>query len=119
MALWIFLHVLLTTSLWIMPSLGESNDIDCGQSTVGLATGGRTISFQFTNDHEQDIFLSDSNSTFTPMLALKDSSGQYLRGAFANEDGSFSMTKMSPGEYIVEMVPNGDGGIFKVDIRVE
>merc|ERR1719334_2651518 len=116
MALWIFLPVLMTMALWIMPSLGAFNDIDCGQSTVGLATGGETVSFQFVNDYEQDIFLSDSNSTFNPLLSLKDSSGQYLQGAFAQEDGSFLTTKLSPGEYIVEMVGNGDGGIFKVDM---
>ena len=126
------------TSLWIYVSAllvisdGAIKKIDCGQSLTGITMAGETISFQITNDQKQDIYLSDSNSTFIPVLTVRDSNGQYLQSAFAIDcdgrhnvadsfycDGGYGTVfplTFSSGQFIVEMIPNGNGGAFKLDV---
>lgn len=121
------------TSLWpylslhffLSQGISTHEEISCGQSITGITTTGETVSFQFTNDQQQDIHLSDLNSTFIPVLTVKNSNGQYIESAFATDcdtheladcDGKVFPMTMPNGEYIVEMIPNGNGGAFKVDM---
>ena len=99
------------------------SDIKCGQSTVGTALKGQIVTIHLTNDHEQDIFFVDTNSTFVPVLNIKDSAGRYIESAFAVDcdetkcDGKvFTMKGLSRGQYIIEMIPDGEGGQYKVDV---
>ena len=102
---------------------GAVSDIECGQNTVGIALKGQIVTIHLINDHEQDIIFVDTNSTFVPVLSIKDSAGRYIESAFAADcdemkcDGKvFTMKGLSRGQYIIEMTPDGDGGAYKVDV---
>jgi len=118
-----------STALWLTISTimvilhGATMDIECGQSTVGAVKEGERISFEFVIDQKQDVVLRDTNNSFIPFLTLKDAAGRYLESVSAidcDEDDCdekvFSMKPLFPGTYSVEMVPDGKGGMFKVDM---
>ena len=102
---------------------GAIPDIECGQSIVGTAVKGQIVTIHLTKHHEQDIFLADTNSTFVPVLNIKDSAGRYVESGFAVDcdgmkcDGKvFTMKGISRGQYIIEMIPDGEGGEYEVDV---
>ena len=104
-------------------SYGAILDIECGQSIVDIASAKQLISLRFANDYERDISLIDSNSTFIPVLKIKDSEGLYIDSISATNcvkkecDGKmYTMKAMPRGVYTVEMIPNDEGGEFKVDM---
>lgn len=97
-------------------------DIQCGESVDGVS-GDEMVSFRFTNDQEQDIRFSVSNNTSIPILKIMDSEGRYVERVYAMEcdedecDGVvFTIKELSPGEYTVEIMANGKGGEFEVDV---
>ena len=98
-------------------------DIDCGQSYSGIATNGQSVSFQFANAHEEDISLIDTNNTFVPVVMVKNSEGRYIDSVFATDcnikecDGKmFTIKALSREAHILEMIPDGNGGAFQVDV---
>lgn len=100
-------------------------DIDCGQTVNGIAGDAKASvdSFRFTNDQEQDIVFSVTNNTFFPILKIKNSEGRIVERVDAMDcdedecDGvTFKIEAVFPGEYTVEIMPNGNGGEFKVDM---
>ena len=98
-------------------------DIECGRSTVGSVKKDDTVSFQFAVDEQQDVVLMDWNNTFIPRASFKDFAGRNLYSVSATDCGEddcvgtvFSVKAVTAGRYTMEMVPDGKGGMFKVDM---
>ena len=97
-------------------------DIGCGQSTIGSASKGQIISFQFTIDQPRDVQLVDTNNSFVPILKVKDSENRYIDNVFTKDcdqrdcEGTvFTMKAVPRGVYTVEMIVD-EYGDFKVDM---
>jgi len=109
---------------WIHITFSHATiDIDCGQSSADIVAEKEVVSFKFNNVEDQDVYLFDSNQSFVPVLIIKDSVGQYVAsGSVTNCDDKdcdgnvFMMNAMPRGEYILELVPDGNGGMFKVEM---
>ena len=101
---------------------GDLPDIQCGQSMDGIA-GDDMHLFQFTNLKEQNMMFAITNDSFTPILNIKDSAGHYVERVDVTDcdvdicDGViFTAKALSPGFYTVEMVSDGTGGDFHIDM---
>ena len=115
--LWLYISAIFAVSY------GTILDIECGTSIVDIASAEQPVSLRFTNDYERDISLIDSNSAFIPVLKIKDSEGLYIDSISATDcvekecDGKvYTMKAVQRGVYTVEMIPNDEGGEFKVDM---
>ena len=67
--------------------------------------------------------FSVTNNMFIPILKIKDSAGRYVERIYTTECDEdechgvmFTINGLFPGEYIVEIMTNGKGGEFKVDM---
>ena len=97
--------------------------IECGKSAMGIVSKGQIISLQFTIDQQQDIQLMDVNHSFAAILNIKDSENRYIDNTFTKtcdqkkcEGMVFTVKSVSRGTYTVGMIPEGNGGYFKLDM---
>ena len=98
-------------------------DAGCGQSFSGFVTNGKSVSFQLSDSHEQGISLIDTNNTFVPVVMVKDSEGRYIDNVLAADctekkcQGKiFTMKELPREAHILELIPDGNGGAFQVDV---
>ena len=96
--------------------------IECGQSVDGVA-GDEMVVFQFTNDQQRNVMFATSNRTFMPILKIKDSANEYVESILGTDCGQadcddmiFTINGLPSGHYMVEMIPNENGGEFKVEM---
>ena len=101
-------------------------DLGCGSTkTVDVdSIGADVMLFRFVIDDRNDMVFVDHNNSFRPMGILKDEAGRNLKSLFASKCGDndcggkvFSMKNMSAGQYVLELVPDGEGGPFTVDLQ--
>ena len=115
-------HNMSSSIVTVVMLKGDLPDIQCGQSMDGIADD-ELKSFQFSNLKEQDVIFAVSNDSFAPTLKIRDSAGYYVESVDVTDcdvaicDGVlFTANALSPGLYTVEIVSDGKGGGFHVDV---
>jgi len=106
--------------LWLIVSTifvdlhGATMDIECGQSMVDIVDADETVSFQFVIDEEQNVIFIDTNNTFLSTVVISDDAGNSEN--VSAKESWFDPHPLSAGTHSVEMTPDGEGGMFKIEM---